>query len=381
SDYPFTHDNNWFISYFVESNLNALAIFNNNPDLQEGLNYISALFENDDYIKLDKTNINSLQISKLSEYNTIFLMNLENFSSGFLNELEKAVKNGTSVVLFPGNRNNPNFNNTFLSQFNANRIIGTDSTKQKISGIDFENNFFKDVFKKKEQNPIFPEIDGHLKFEKNIRTSESRLLWFQNNDKALSTLKYEMGKVWVFSFPLEKKNDSFAHDVLFVPTLYNIVLNSIPDQENSFIVGQNTFYDLSKDENINLNSSIEIENKVSGEKFIPSKNVSTRGTRLEFAEQISEAGHYLIQNDNSILSAMAFNYNRKESDLRYFNSIELQDKIEVLQLKNATIISNVESNFSEVFEDIQNGKQLWEICILLALLFILIEVLISRFWK
>ncbi len=381
TDYPFTHDNDWFISYFVEPNLRALAIFNNNPDSQEGLNYISALFENDDYIQLDKMNVQSLQISKLNNSNTIFLLNLENFSSGFLNELRIAVENGTSVVLFPGNRNNPMFNNSLLSQFNANRIIGTDTTKQKISGIDFENDFFKDVFRKREKNAILPEITGHLKFEENIRTLENRLLWFQNNDKALSIINYEMGKLWVFAFPLEKKNEAFARDILFVPTIYNIVLNSLPSQEISFIVGQNTFFDLSKNEIINLNSSIEIEKLENNEKFISAKNTSNRGTRLEFSGQINDAGHYLIHNDNTTISSMAFNFDRKESDLRYFNNDELEEKFELLQFKSASIIRDVESNFSEIFDELQNGKQLWKLCILLALAFILIEVLISRFWK
>ncbi len=381
TDYPFTHDNNWFISYFVESNLKALAIFNNNPDSQEGLNYISALFENDDYIQLDEMNIQSLQISKLNNYNTIFLLNLENFSSGFLNELKNVVENGTSVVMFPGNRNNPMFNNSLLAQFKANRIIGTDTIKQKISGINFESNLYKDVFRKREKNPILAEIEGHLKFEENIRTSENRLLWFQNNDKALSVINYEMGKLWVFAFPLDKSNRAFARDVLFVPTIYNIVLNSLPVQEISFTVGQNTFFDLPKNKNVNLSSSIEIEKIGNGEKFIPAKNSSIRGTRLEFSGQITDAGHYLIQNDNSTISTMAFNFDRKESDLRYYDNRELEDKFEILQLKNASLVSDVESNFSEIFDELQNGKQLWKLFIILALLFIFIEVLIARFWK
>lgn len=381
TDYPFTHDNNWFISYFVEPNLKALAIFNNNPDSKEGLNYISALFKNDDYILLDEMNVQSLQVSKFNNYNTIFLLNLENFSSGFLNELKNAVTNGTSVVLFPANRNNPSFNNTLLSQFNANRIIGTDTTKQEISGINFENSFFKNVFKKREENAILPEITGHLKFEENIRTSENRLLWFQNNDKVLSTINYEKGKLWVFSFPLEKKNETFARDILFVPTIYNIVLNSLPNQEISFIVGENTFFDLQKNTNANLNSTIEIENLENGEKFIPAISNSNRGTRLKFTDQINNAGHYLVENDNTTIAAIAFNFDRKESDLRYYNHNELSDKLELQQLQNATIISNIESNFSEVLDELQNGKQLWKLCILLALTFILAEVLISRFLK
>ena len=381
TDYPFTHDNSWFISYFVESNLKALAIYNDNNDSEEGLNYISALFENDDYVKLDKMSAKSIKISKLTDYNTIFLLNLENFTSGFLNVLKNAVKNGTSVVLFPGNRNNPDFNNSLLSQFNANKIVGTDTTKQKISGIDFDNNFYKDVFRKREKNPVLPEIVEHLKFGENIRTSESRLLWFQNNDKALSVIDYEMGKLWVFAFPLEKRNAAFARDIIFVPTIYNIVLNSLPTQKISFTVGQNTFFDLPKNKNINLSSSIEIEKLEDGEKFIPEKNSSVNGIRLSFAGQITDAGHYLIKNDNSVISTMAFNFDRKESDLRYYNNGELEDEFETLQLKNAALINDVESNFAEVFDELQNGKQLWKIFILLALFFILIEVLIARFWK
>ena len=381
TDYPFTHDNNWFISYFVEPKLKALAIFNNNPDSQEGLNYISALFENDDYIQLDEMNVQSLQISKLNNYNAIFLINLENFSSGFLNELKNVVENGTSVVLFPGNRNNTMFNNSLLAQFNANRIIGADTTKQKISGINFESKFYKNVFRKREKNPILAEITGHLKFEENIRTSENHLLWFQNNDKALSVINYEMGKFWVFAFPLEKKNETFARDILFVPTIYNIVLNSLSAQKISFTVGQNTFFDLPKNKNINMSSSIEIEKLESGEKFIPANSSSIRGTRLEFAGQITDAGHYLVHNDNSTISAMAFNFDRKESDLRYYNNSELKDEFEMLQLKNASLVTDVESNFSEIFDELQNGKQLWKLFVLLGLLFILVEVLIARFWK
>jgi hypothetical protein len=381
SDYPFTHDNNWFISYFVEPQLKALAVFGNNPDSKEGLSYISALFQNDDFVVLDEMNVQSLQISKLSDYNTIFLLNLESFSSGFLSELKNSVARGSSVVIFPGDKNNPAFMNELLTMFNVNPIIGRDTTKQKISGIDFENKFFADVFRKKEENPIFPEIDGHLQFENSALSTETRLLWFQNNDKALSTVNYENGKVWVFGFPLAKKNEAFARDILYVPTIYNIVLNSLPGQQMSYVVGKNTFYEIQGSQNINLNSTIEIENKKTGDKFIPSKSISNRGTQIEFSEQIFNDGHYLIQNDDTTLTALAFNYDRKESDLRYFEQNELQDKIETVQLKNARVFQDVDKNFSDIFDEIQNGKQLWKWFILMALLFILAEAAIIRFWK
>lgn len=381
SDYPFTHDNNWYISYYVEPQLKALAVYSNTKESAEGLGYISALFRDDSYILLDEINEQSLQISKLKEYNTIFLINPENFSSGFLSELKNSVAKGTSVVIIPDENINQDLLNNLLTMFNLSPVAGRDTTRQKISGIDFENRFFKDVFRKREENPIFPEIKGHLQFENKTYSAETRLLWFQNNDKALSTVDFENGKVWIFSFPFERKNESFARDILFTPTIYNIVLYSLPNREMSFTVGRNTFYEIQGSKNINLNSTIEIMNKKTGGIFVPAKNISNRGTQLDLLDQIQNDGHYLIQNEDTTFSSMAFNYDRKESDLTYFDETELQDKINAAELKNARVVENNERNFSEIFDEIQNGKQLWKLFLLLALLFILTEVALTRFWK
>lgn len=381
SDYPFTHDNSWFLSYYVEPNLNALAIFDENESSKQGLEYVTALFTNDDYIQFEAINSQNIQISSLANYNTIFLMNIEKLSSGLINELESVVRKGTSLVLFPNDNVPPAAYNSLLSEVGANKIIGNDSTALKISGIDFENPFFKDVFLKREENPILPEIDDHIRFDENTLSTETKLIWFQNNDKALSVSDHGSGKVWVFAFPLNKKSEAFATDVLFVPTLYNIVLNSVPAQEISYVVGKTTFYNLSSKNQIDHNSSLEIEDIQNGEKFIPSRTVSNSGIRIGFSDYINKAGYYQIKNENEVVSTLAFNYNREESELTYFTPGEIEDKLETQQLQNASVLSNIERNFSEVFKDIQNGKQLWKYFILLALIFILIEVLISRFWK
>jgi hypothetical protein len=326
-------------------------------------------------------NIQNLQISKLSGYNTIFLLNPEKFSSGFLNELASATEKGSSVVLFPRTGNNPEFNNLFLSTFGAARVTGEDTTQQEISGIDFDHRFFENVFRKKEKNAILPEINGHLKFQENIRTNETNLLWFQNGDKALSMLPYEKGKVWTFAFPIEKKNEAFARNVLFVPSLYNIVLNSLPDQQISYTIGRDRTYLLPQSFDASLKSPFKIENKASGDRFIPEINITEQGTRLELSNLIETAGHYLIKTGEETVSALSFNYNRNESDLRYYKGNELKEKLSEANLENASVINNVTQNFSKIFNEIQKGKQLWKWSILLALFFILTEVLIARFWK
>ncbi|MFW5831668.1 MAG: BatA domain-containing protein [Prolixibacteraceae bacterium] len=379
TDYPFTYDNNWYISYHVEPKLKALAIYNDSRESAQGLEYISALFENDDYIELDEMSVQRMQISRLIEYNTIFLVNPGSFSSGFLNELAQIVANGTSVALFPGTENRQI--NNFLEQFNAARITGKDTTSQEISGIDFDNRFYEDVFEKREENPVLPEIEAHYKFRENIRTAETNLLWFQNGDKALSTLPFGEGNVWVFSFPLAEKNESFARNILFVPTIYNIVLSSLPQQQISYTTGKDFSVTLPESEKINPGEKIEIVNPEINERFIPEKNVTAHGIRIEFRGSIENDGHFLVQSGDETITALAFNYDRSESDLRYFETNELKEKAESENLKNAMVIENATAGLSEIFKEIQTGKQLWKWFILLALFFLVAEVLISRFMK
>jgi hypothetical protein len=381
TDYPFTHDNYWYLSYFVEPKIKVLAVYDNNDGSVEGLSYVSALFENDDYVAIETMNIRNLQISSLSAYNTIFLINPGNFSTGFLNELELAVSNGTSVVLFPESDINFTVNNSFLSKFNASLINGIDTSEQRISGIDFDNRFFENVFEKRTENALVPAIKTHLKFEKNTRTDEINLLWFPNSDKALSVIPYKNGRVWVFSFPLNTDNEAFAKDILFVPSLYKIVLNSLPNQKISYTIGKDLAVLIPPGINVDMEESVEIENPALNTMFIPALNVTKEGSRLETGNMIETAGHYLVLNGDSLLTSLAFNYDRKESDLVYFNNSDLEDILNSSDLNNFKVIRDADRNFQEIFRELQKGKTLWKWFILSALFFILAEVCISRFWK
>ncbi len=380
TDYPFTHDNTWYFSYFVEPKLKTLIIYSDKKYSLEGLNYLRALFEDDEYITFEAMNLQNLQISKLPEYNAIFLTGIDNFSTGLLNELSEAVSNGTSVVFFP-NPDNRSGNDQFLSKFGAAGITGIDSVRQAISGIDYEHRFFQNVFQEKKEDPAMPEIDRHYKFESKSLTREQNLLWFQNGDKAMSVSPFDKGKVWIFAFPLTKSNEIFARNIIFVPAIYNIVLNSIPDQKTSFTIGKDITVLLPKSINIDIGTPVEIENKETGNRFIPGITITNQGNRIEPGNMINEAGHYRVINNEKNLTSFAFNYNRNESDLKYTGIDELKDKLKSAGLTNASVISGTEKAFSNIVEEINKGKQLWKYCIAAALLFILAEVLISRFMQ
>jgi hypothetical protein len=325
-------------------------------------------------------NSQNLQISKLSDYNTIFLVNIHELSSGLNSELRNIVADGISIVVFPSSVNTET-TNSLLSTLNAAQISTFDTTTQKISGVDFENAFFDGVFSKKAENPVLPETHGHFQFIKNSLQNDVKLLWFQNGDAALTVQPFEKGKVWVYSFPLGKISESYTRDVLFVPVTYNMVLKSVSNKPTSLVVGKDNFYQLGNSMEFNGNSGFEIAERKTGERFVPGKIFSGKGVMLDFTGQIKNDGHFLVQNADTVIGAAAYNYDRAESNLSYYSNDELSAQIETLQLENAGIIENADQNFAEIFDDLQHGKQLWKWFIILALLMVLSEAAIIRFWK
>jgi hypothetical protein len=381
TDYPFTHDNTYFINYAVQPYLKALAIYDANYGKTSGLPYLKALFEEDDYVRLDLVDADNLQVSKLNSYNTIFLLNIRKISSGLSNEIVKAAENGASVIFFPEPDGDLKSYNEFLGSLNANQIVRSDTSVQQIAGIEWEHPVYEQVFTERGKDIDFPAIYGHFIFSENIKIPETNLLWFRNKAKALSTQPVGDGNLIVFSFPLSTLNSKFALDILFVPTIYSLVINSLPRQKISYIIGRETFAMLSR-QNIQDIASLHIAFSDSNREYIPEISV-TEGNRLKInlQEFFNTAGHYYVKSPEQTFAAISMNYDRAESEMRFFSPLELSNEIEKYQIRNTSVIEMRNRNFNQVFDEIQHGKKLWELFLLFALLFLTVEALIIRFWK
>ncbi len=92
------------------------------------------------------------------------------------------------------------------------------------------------------------------------------------------------------------------------------------------------------------------------------------------SDQIS-AGHYTVSLGDKTLANLSINLNRLESEMKFANEAELRkDFPEVAAISsglNASAVQSINLN--------SNGRPLWRICLIMALLFLISEVLILRF--
>jgi len=374
-DYPVTFDDKFYFSYNVQKNISILTINNKNENI-----YINILFKNDSSFIIENSNINSLDYSRLSNYNFIILNEFDEITSGLANELSKFTKNGGSLFVLPGKDINYESYNNFLSVLTSVKISRINNQPIKINNINFAHPLFKDVFEKLPENISLPEVKKYYPFNNAIKSNSDNLLTLQNGNPFLSLFYTDKGYLYLMSAPLDKDFSNFALHGIFVPTLYNMALNSVSNTQLYYILGTDNTFNVT---NLNTNNKdvFKIKNTLNDFEFIPQYANSFSYITFYLNNQIASAGNYSLNYRDIETSGLAFNYNRKESNLKCFNEEELKDIIKDKKLENISVINSQKETIGSAISKINQETLLWKFCIILALIFLALEILLLRLWK
>jgi hypothetical protein len=381
NDYPVTFDDNFYFSFQVAKNISVLSINSFGPDDQKSQSpYLNKLFGTDSLFILKNTAENKLEYATLPTYNLIVLNELKTISSGLTQELKRFMNNGGNVLVFPAIDADLEAYKTFFTSLNANYFERIDTANTKVEKINLDHPVYKDVFDKKtfqSTNLDLPKVFSHYTFSKATRNSEEYLLKLQNGDAFLTQYTINKGHLYVSAGPLNPDFSNFTKHALFVPTLFMIGINSQLQQP--------LFYTIGKNENMETTQLItgenvyHLRNETTNFDVIPEHKMMDTKAQISIHGQITEAGNYNLYAGAEKIMPLSFNFNRLESDLTCYNTDELQTLLDNNHLDgNIHIISGGEKSLTTVI-DLDEGKKLWKLCIILALLFLAIETLLLRF--
>lgn len=375
-DYPVIYDNSWFMSYRVLEKLNALGIYN--PQ-NNGSDYLKTLFADDELITYTEFPENNVQVSQIKNSPCIFLINNQNFSSGFINELSSFVEEGGTLVIFPDQLNNYQDYNALLDRLQIKTIALFDTSSMSISSINYSHELYQDVFKKHEDDADLPVIKGFTVFNDRMENAGTDVLTFRNGKSALTGSAFGLGTVYLFAFPLNAKNYGFVRHILFVPTVYNMVLNSGSQQKYSYSFDQNDPVFMNQN---SQQSEIKIINHQTRDEFITSTRMLGSGRQQLILDELPlNAGHFLVRDGDQITQSVSFNFSRKESDADFYTDKELQKMMQSGNFKQFHLVESLDTGLNDALQDYSNGKQFWKYFIVLAILFLMCEMAIIRFWK
>jgi hypothetical protein len=381
TDYPVTYDDKFYFSFDVLSSINILAINGGNEN-----RFLKALYAQDSTVRLTNMNEKSLDYGRLSQFDLIILNEIPGISTGLADEIKRYVTNGGTILVLPAPNADLISYNSFLSSLKAPSYQQIDTSDTKVVRLSEESYLFRDVFERQQgkqtvaTNTDLPKVNKHFPIVFSTAMLTVPLMGMLNGREFLTLTNSGMGQVVQFTVPLDPAFSNFPQQALFVPVLYNIALISHPSHNLYNFIGDN--------KGIRIGTTFPVGDKVFKIKsqagdfnMIPQINNSGNMVNIFVGNQIPMAGNFELVNDKKIITSLAFNYNRGESDLICNSVSELESMLNKSHLVSFTVLKTGQKPLNEVIAQINSGTQLWRYFIWLALLLLLTEILLIRFFK
>ena len=288
--------------------------------------------------------------------------------------------NGGSVVLFPNKKADATSYNEALQNLQLPMMLALDTNRMKAQVINFEQGLYEGVFDKMNQQMDLPLVLQHFEFKKMTNASSQNIVLLQNGSQLISQHQMGNGKIYVFAIPTDEACSNFLKHALFVPTLIKMAILSLKPSP--------IYYKTATNEAITMSSVSNFSDKplhiIKDDKkidLIPEHRIVNNATTLFTQNQLTEAGQYEVVENTTVLKGLAFNFDRKESDMNFYTKEDLQKQIDEKNIKNMLVLEPNEKTITSALQEAVDGKKLWKLFLLLALSFLLIEIFIIRLLK
>lgn len=371
SDYPVQFDDEYYLTFYAKENIKVLSINDNTPN-----RYLSAVFNGLNNFELTNQRVSQVQFDRLPEYDLVILNDLTQISSGLSSELQSFVMEGGNILVFPNASGKADDYNNFLGAMATDRLGEWTKVQREVNRVNTDEFIFSEVFiSNNRSNLKLPITKGNYALSNFQSRGQEKLLSYRDGSTYLSKYAKGRGNIYLSTAPLNiDYNDLSVNAEVFVPMLYKMALASGLRQQIAYTIGS--------DEVISIDysgRSDDIVYKIDGpSEFIPAQTNNGNTTYLSMNDQIKKSGFYSVKLADAEKSRLAFNYDRRESNLAYYNGDQLATRYPGL---NVNILDNqLDADIGAVVSQKDKGVPLWRWCIILALIFLAVEQLLLRFW-
>lgn len=369
NDFPIVFDDTYYFSFNKKSTRSILYIANQYSEPMQ------RIFDRDNNFNYKWVKTGSVDYQSLRNYDCIILDGLANIASGFSSELQNYLNSGGSLMVLPPASGS--VENAFLNEigFPPLRQIYTPSIS--LTTEDLKGDFYKNVYKKIPENLSLPKVNKLYGPIKSV-IGFKNLLTLKDGSIILAQKKISKGNVFVSTLPLDKSWSSFIDKELFVVTMLKIAFDNNSEEDISYFLNRTEPIKLQYQTKNNIDVITLKNNKI--QQLI---QLSRAGGNQKFwlNSEIKYPGIFTIEekgDGRNFLGQIALNYPRTESIMDFWDEKDLKGLFDANQMVfNQDNISKLISSLSENI----SGKSLWQIFIVFALLFLMIEVLLLRFLK
>jgi hypothetical protein len=367
-DRVFAYDDAWYMQMQVQEALPLLLLHE-----PKQTPYVTALFAEDDFIRLSKQLLSRLDYNTLSTYKAVVLDGVEQPGSGLVNSLKLMVEEGASVIIIPSANKNQTPLNDMLLAFGAGNLTDVVVQKQQVTALEVNDVLFEQTFSFLPEQLSLPAVNQYFGYQ--AKPDDRVLMRMTNGAPLLVRRAVGQGNVLLFLAALAPEWTDFQQHALFVPTLYRAALLGSSSSQLAYRLGAASQLSLSAAGGV-LNGLISLQNEQLN--YLP--EVRKQGNRLRLDLKSGELvpGHYQVHEDGKPVPNMgiALNGDAAESQLGSWSENDLSAMAERAGWEWFEVSK---AELAGQFQISASDSALWKWLLLLVLVFLLLETLIIKF--
>jgi hypothetical protein len=360
SDFPVSFDNEF---YFTLNYTGKLKVIEIKPAATN--TFIEKVYGNRQLFDFKTYSVDNIDYSLLDAADLVVVNGINKIESS-LNGALQSYRNKGSLLVVSGAQPDLESYKKLLGRSVLAKIEKPEM--EELDRPDFQNPFFENVFEEKTSALAMPRAKRLLDWG----VDRTAILQFKNGMPWLS----RFGNTFVMASPLEKNTTDFFNNALFVPVMYRIASSGKKVEGKPYFDLSSSLVTVSTDSLVG-----EEPAKLMGpQELVPTQRRMGDRLLLEIPRFSVNQGFYHVTHGRDTLDLIAFNLEKKESMLSQYSGEEMKtamgggDQISIFKASST-------ETFSNEIKERYLGTPLWRYALILALFFLLAEVLLIRFLK
>lgn len=358
-------DNKSYFSYYIPDKINIGLVSDNEVSAK----YIKLAIESAEKLNNTENNQKFYNLNQSSNVSNVaknsdmlILSGKSSFTSDESKFLTEYIKNGGGVLVFPEKNISIESYNAFFGNLDAFRVseltkISADTgINNKFERIDFKHPIFSGAFKNEElsiTNEKFFVESPKISFMFGILPNKNTVNLMQISGEKIFLAESDFGEGKIIFCSVSASDDMSDFPM---KSLFPLIIN-----KSAFYLGVGEY----KNENniVGRNNVVRIpKNKLYS---VPYNNI------------YKEPGIYSVIDSLNKNYFFALNRDSLESDFRKAELSDLKDYFSLYGLKNVEYISE-NSDVNSVVLKSREGTELWKYLVILALIFVILEMLYAK---
>lgn len=363
NDLPVTFDNDFYVALNYTDKVNVLEI-----RATQQATPVQQVFGNRQVFAYSGYPVTNFNYSLLDQADLVVVNGIDAPDESLSFALRAYLNNYGTLLFIPGPK--PDIN-AYRSLLQLQVSVNEPSIIQVLDHPDFNNPFFENVFEERSPGMAMPGASKQLEWGED----RSAILQFKNGKPFLSSFQ-QVGRLYLLACPLQDGFTDFSRTALFVPVMYRMASTAKKSVVKPYYTLSENFISMKVD-SLAGEESLRMKGE---QEIIPSQRKVGDRVLLDIPKYALTQGFYYVTANPDTVELLAFNLDKDESLMGRYAISEVRQLLG--EGSHITVFEAGSTGaFSNEIKARYLGTPLWKYALMLALLFLLVEILLIRFMK